>query len=177
MTSVSEAHNEAATDEVRNFMLDPATVRLWRSETGKLRMEIAGDRCVLHVKVARGFPISDPDHYVSFRDDDDKDMGMVQDPTKLEPRTRKIVERELHKRYFVPVIQRIRSIKEQYGVGHWVVDTDKGPREFVVRGMSDSIWEVGGNRLIVVDVDGNRYDIPDYTELDHRSYRLIEDVL
>jgi hypothetical protein len=102
---------------------------------------------------------------------------MVVDASKLEPRTRKIVEAELQKRYFVPIITRIHSIKEEYGVGHWIVDTDRGRREFVVRGMSDSVWEVGGRRLIIIDADNNRYDIPDYAELDYRSYRLIEDVL
>jgi len=174
---MTDATDEAPDESIGAHQLDPDEVRLWRTEAGKLRLEIAGDRCVLHVKIARAFPVSAPDRYIGFRDEDDKDIGMVVDPSKLEPRTRRIVEEEIGKRYFVPVITRIHSIKEEYGVGHWIVDTDRGPREFVVRGMRDSIWEVGGQRLIIIDADNNRYDIPDYAELDYRSYRLIEETL
>jgi hypothetical protein len=174
---MTDRTDETPEEDVGRNHLDPEKVRLWRAPTGKLRMEIVGDRCVLHVKVARAFPVSAPDHYIGFRDEDDKDVGMVVDPGKLEPRTRQIVEDELRKRYFVPIIKRIHSIKEEYGVGHWIVDTDRGRREFVVRGMRDSIWEVGERRLIVIDADNNRYDIPDYAELDYRSYRLIEEAL
>jgi len=174
---MADTIHETSEDDLGAHELDPEKVRLWRTETGKLRMEITDDRCVLHVKVARAFPVSDPDHYIGFRDEDDKDIGMVPDPSKLESRTRRIVAEEVRKRYFVPVITRIHSVKEEYGVGHWIVDTDRGRREFVVRGMRDSIWEVSGNRLIVIDADNNRYDIPDYTELDYRSYRLIEETL
>ncbi len=175
---MTDTSNDADIDEDSNsHELDPEKIRLWRTSAGKVRMEIVGDRSVVHVKIARAFPVSDPDHYIGIRDEDDKDIGMVVDPSRLESRTRKIVEEEIHKRYFVPVITRIHSVKEEYGVGHWIVETDRGPREFVVRGMRDSIWEVGESRLIVIDVDNNRYDIPNYTELDYRSYRMIEETL
>jgi hypothetical protein len=169
--------HDAPDEGVAEHILDPTKVRLWRTEAGKIRMEIEGDRSVLHVNIARAFPVSHPEHYIGFRDEDDKDVGMVVEPGKLDPKTRKIVDEQLRKRYFVPVITRIHSIKEEYGVGHWIVETDRGHREFVVRGMRDSIWEVGEQRLIIIDADNNRYDIPDYTELDYRSYRLIEETL
>ena len=34
--------------------------------------------------------------------------------------------------------------------------------------------KVGGNRLILTDVDGNRYEIKDYLALDRKSFRKLE---
>ncbi|MFQ6097827.1 MAG: DUF1854 domain-containing protein [Armatimonadota bacterium] len=158
-------------------LLDPNKVRIWRSDDGRVRMEIADERCVLHVKVARCFPLSHPQRYIGFRDEDDKDIGTIVEPSELDPESQCVVEEELRKRYFVPIITRIHEIKEEFGVAYWRVDTDKGPREFVVRGLHDDIHELDGNRVLIVDVDGNRFDIPDYTALDPKSYALIEKIL
>jgi len=169
------AGEDPESSEVR--MLDPARVRLWRSETGHLRMDIKDERCILHVKVACAYPLSSPDQHMGFRDAADTDIGMVFNPRELDPESYALVKEELKRRYFVPVITRIYQVKEEFGVGYWDVDTDKGRREFIVRGIRDSIREIGERRLIITDVDNNRFDIPDIEALDARSYRMIEKVL
>jgi hypothetical protein len=158
-------------------LLDPARIRLWRGDTGHLRMELANERCILHVKVACAYPISDTEHYIGFRDLADVDIGMVPDPDRLDPKSRELVREELKKRYFVPKVTHIYEVKEEFGVGYWDVDTDMGRREFIVRGIRDSVREIGASRLIITDVDNNRFEIEDIEALDPVSYRLIEKVL
>jgi hypothetical protein len=75
------------------------------------------------------------------------------------------------------VIERIKSIREEYGVVYWSVETDHGPRDFVCRGLRDSLVELSDGRLIVSDVDGNRFAIPDYTNLSRAAQAVLDRVL
>jgi hypothetical protein len=177
MTANEDTTLAQSIPEVHERLLDPHKVRVWRGPDGRVRMEIEGDRGIIHVRVARCFPLSRPGRYIGFRDEADKDIGTVVEPSELDAESQRVVEEELKKRYFVPVITRIDEIREEFGVSYWTVDTDKGPREFVVRGLHDDIYEMEGNRILVIDVDGNRFDIPDYSVLDPKSYALIEGIL
>ncbi len=102
---------------------------------------------------------------------------MVKDPKELDPQSRKIVEEELDKRYLVSIIKKIRSIRTDFGTSYWDVDTNRGRRDFVIQGVQDNVVWLGERRLLLVDVDGNRFEIPDYSSLDKKSAALLEEVL
>ena len=157
--------------------LDPGIVKLFRSELGWLRLEVKDDRCYLDVKVARTFPLSNPDQYYGFLNAKDKVIGVVVDPSKLDRNSKKIAEEELVRRYFTPIIRRFLRMKEEYGAVYCDVETSMGPREFVVKGIRDSILDLGDGRVLIMDVDGNRYMVEDWPKLDDRSRRLLERVL
>jgi hypothetical protein len=57
------------------------------------------------------------------------------------------------------------------------VDTDRGPRQFILRGLRDSVHEIEPGRYLINDVDGNRFEIPQITGLDHRSQTVWEQVV
>ena len=153
-------------------LLDPAIIRLFL-HGGVLRMTLEGDRSYLRVMLVRSFPLSDPDRYWGLLDGAGKEIGVITEPSKLSPESRAAANEELEKRYFIPLIQRVVRTKEDYGSIVWTVETDKGDRVFTVRNMKDNIVELGGPRLLLVDVDGNRYEIPDMRQLDPKSYDLI----
>ena len=153
-------------------ILDPAAVRLFR-QAGMLRMTLGDDRSYSVVTLVRAFPLSDPDRYWGLLDGAGKDIGVIVDPSQLDSGSRDVALEELEKRYFIPVIERVARTKEDYGSIVWTVQTDKGERTFTVRNMKDSIVELGGSRILLVDVDGNRYEIPDIRRLDPKSYDLV----
>lgn len=162
----------ADTDTFALRMLDPKQVRVFR-EAGVTRLTLANDRSWIKVSVARAFPLSDPDHYVGFLDAAGKDMGMLYDPSLLDTGSRHIVEEDLERRYFVPVVERVQSVKEEFGTVYWKVETDKGEKEIIVRNLRDNLQELSSTRLIITDVDGNRFEFPDITKLDGRSQSII----
>ena len=41
----------------------------------------------------------------------------------------------------------------------------------------NNLVQLGGRRVLVIDVDGNRFEIEDYTSIDSRYSRLIESLL
>lgn len=75
------------------------------------------------------------------------------------------------------VIEVISSLRNEFGVSYWDVQTDRGNREFVVRNVSESAQWISPRRLLLIDVDGNRFEIPDIDLLDKRSISLIEMVI
>ncbi len=160
-----------------NMMIDPKRVHFFRGEDGALKMTAEGDRSFLRVRVSRSFPLSDPGHYVGLRDGGDGEIGLIKDLRELPPDQRQLVEEELDKRYFIPVVHRIQDIKEEFGIVTWDVETDRGSKRYIVRGLKDNVYEQGDCRLLVTDVDGNRFEIPDYTLLDVRSRAKLELIL
>lgn len=102
-----------------------------------------------------------------------KEIGVVRDIQKIDPQSRKIVEEELEMMYFIPKITRINRIRSERGSYKWMVETDRGEREFDVRHRED-IRIIESNRVIVKDVDGNRFEIPNYSRLDSHSRSMLE---
>ena len=81
---------------------------------------------------------------------------------------------ELERRYFVPDIIKVNEIKEQVGHILWKVTTNKGEREFTLTDMSSNIINLGGGQLLLTDVYGNRYRIPDISKIDDKTMQIIE---
>ncbi|MCI8554700.1 MAG: DUF1854 domain-containing protein [Clostridiales bacterium] len=128
------------------------------------------------VAVHRCFPFSDPDHYVSIREPEagGKEIGLVEDLAALPPHTQELLNEQLALRYFVPRIEKIRSIREEYGYSYWEVTTDHGACRFTVRMGGGSVYSVGGSRYMINDIDGNRFEIPDLYRLTAREIRELD---
>jgi len=157
--------------------LDPGRVKLFTDSTGKLRMLIEDDRCYLEVEAVRTFPLSEPDRYIGFLDGASKVIGVVVEPGEMDAGSLLLAQDCLRRHYFVPTIFRINSIREEFGAMYWDVETDHGRREFVVKGIRDAVEELGDGELLLPDVDGSRYRIADWRQLDLRSQRLLERVV
>jgi hypothetical protein len=165
---------------------NPRMIRLFRSGTpGDVTVRATVDdpaigpaRSWRRVQVARAFPLSMPDQYIGLRDAADKDIGMLPTLEGLDAESRKIIDEELTRRYFLPVIQRVITVKEEYGITTWEVDTDKGRHTFMVQNLRESVWEmVPGERAIITDKDGLRYEFPDIQRLDAKTMHVLSRVL
>lgn len=157
--------------------LDPAQARFEQTPGGFVKLTIGADEVYPRVAVYRAFPFSYPDRYISVRDLEGNEIGMIRDLRDFDAETVQLITRELDRRYFTPVISRIESIKEEFGYAYWNVETDAGPRRFTVRDMQVNVVLLGPQHVLIIDVDGNRYEIPDYTKLDAKSRRYIENLL
>lgn len=153
-------------------ILDPKRMRIFRI-AGVPRLTLRDDRSWIKVAVARAFPLSDPEHYLGLLDGDGKDIGLLHDPGHLDPESRQIVEEELEKRYFVPMVERVLTVKEEFGTIYWTVETDRGQKEIIVRNLRDNLQELSASRVIITDVDGNRFEFADVSKLDGKSQGAI----
>ncbi len=128
------------------------------------------DRIFLH----RAFPFDYPYSYISVLDADSAEIGIIAHVDELSEDAAKMLRAELDRKYYTPVIKQILSVKDKFGYSYWKVDTDEGLLEFTLHDTFQSMLKVGGSRIFVNDIDGNRYEIPDIEALDRASYRKIE---
>jgi hypothetical protein len=159
-------------------MLDPERLRFSYAPEGTVRLEIVGQRCYLSVEIQRSFPIDEQNHYLSVRntlDEERPEIGIIADAGELGPESALVVERELYRRYFVPQIQGVSYLKEEFGVVNFTVDTDRGRREFSVRQPHENLRYIGDGRMLIVDIDGCRYEVPDLSRLDRKSVAALRD--
>jgi hypothetical protein len=158
-------------------MLEPAQVRLEKDRPGWLLLTVTGEeKQEYRVKPIRTFPLTDPEHYISLLDDDENEIGVIEDPLKLEPESQSVLAGILEHTYFLPLVQKINKITEEFGVYRWEVETNKGDRTFEVRGRDDVRFVAGGH-VLVRDIDGNRYHINGINRLDPESRALLDVLL
>ena len=128
------------------------------------------DRIFLH----RAFPFDFPYAYISVLDSDSTEIGIIREVDELGEEYSRMLRDELDRKYYTPVIRQILSVKDKFGYSYWKVKTDEGELDFTCRDTFSSLLKVGGNRVFVNDIDGNRYEIPDLEGLDRKSFKKIE---
>ncbi|NLJ73911.1 MAG: DUF1854 domain-containing protein [Firmicutes bacterium] len=129
------------------------------------------------VDVYLSFPFSYPEQFISIRDEEGEEIGLIYDLSELDSVSREAVQQELKWRYFTPKIERITSYKEEFGHTYWGVITERGRENFVTRGRDQAIRIVSETRILIIDVSGNRFEIPDLRKLDARSRQYVETLL
>ena len=157
--------------------VDAGKVRLFKDPDWVLRMTIEGDRSYLLVKVVRAAPLTQPDRYFCILDIKDEAICMLEDLDQLEKNSHPFVFEEMERRYLTAEIESIESLQNEYGVSYWNVETNRGTREFVAKSVAEHAQWLGERRLMIFDVDGNRFEVTDIDKLDKRSQGLLESVL
>lgn len=164
------------------IFLDPKKVTLFRTGGSAVRAtiddpQLGEERTYLVCQIARAFPLSLAAKYIGLRDAKDKDIGMLETLEGLDPASRKIVDEELARRYFLPQILKVTKVKKEYDTVNFEVDTDKGPRKFAVQNLKDSVFEVTPGRVLLTDRTGSRYEIPDLSKVDTETLAILSRVL
>ena len=154
-------------------MLTPENCRFSRSETGALRTLIDDDFCCLQVVLRRLFPLRKPNEYVSVADGE-HEIGIIEDLRAFDAETRQWLEAELDVYYAVPTITAIHGLKVEYGYYHWRTSTDRGDRDFYVKGRTDNVKAAGVSQLFVTDIHNCRYRINDVAALPGAGRALLD---
>ena len=154
---------EAAVEKVE---LNPA---------GQLVVHMRGGRePVVDARVARCFPWSLPDGYISVRDADGKEIALLQTLDGLDDASRQVVEQELADKVFNPKIRRIVDYRHEFGVTSITAETDRGRVTFQIRSRDD-IRILSRTRGLFRDADGNTYEMEDLDALDAQSRKWLQD--
>ena len=149
-------------------------IKLERKPNGELVAYLSDrDEPVEQVRVARCFPWSCRDGYVSISDSQGRELVLLVDLEGLEPATRELIEQELREKFFVPKILRILDYKAEFDVVSISAETDRGQVTFQIRDRDD-VRLLSPTRALFRDVDGNIYEIEDFTALDRASQRRLE---
>jgi len=161
----SEAHSKSATS------FDG--ISLQYDAYGRLVLTEANGRRHVGVEPIRAFPLSDPLGAVSVCNTEGVEVLWIEDLRETPGEMRKLLEEELRRREFMPVIQRIISVSSNADPSRWEVETDRGVTEFLLKS-EDDVRRVGLRGAILLDSAGMRYIVPDTRQLDSASRRVLE---
>ena len=167
--------SDKQTSDKKDNPIDPAQVCLSRNERGQLVLRTAADtEPIENVRVAKCFPWSLRDRYVSIRDKEGNEQVLLPDLEGMSAETRRLIDQELDAQEFIPTITSVTSIDDNFGVMIWDVQTDRGPIELQIK-TTDDIRRLDQRRILLKDHAGGLFEITDLAELDLQSQRLVED--
>ena len=146
---------------------------LHRDALGRLVLTDPGGRQLVGVTPVRAFPISAPEEGLALCDAQGREVWWVEALGELQPQLRQLVEEELGRRQFMPIIQRVLRISTPAEPSQWEVVTDRGRTRFLLNS-EDDVHCLENHRALVTDAHGVRYLIADTRALDSVSRRLLE---
>lgn len=127
-------------------------------------------RVFLHL----AFPYEQSEAYVSVLDTEGEEIGMIMSVAELNEPSAQAVRHELSRKYYTPKIEKILEMKEKNGYAYWKVELSSGEVSFTVRDNFRSIFRIGNEKIIIYDIDGNRFMIEPLSSLPKSSRRKIE---
>ena len=178
---VKEAESAAGGGETHDTesearYLDPRELRLARTAGGFVSLGM-GCKSWPRAHFYRAFPASAGAEYVCIRDDDGKEIGILESLEGLAPEAAELVREELGRRYYAPVVLKVRSLKEEFGYTYWECATSFGDRRFTVQSGGNNAFQKDASTVLLIDVDGNRFELPATTRLDRKHLRVVEGLL
>jgi len=150
--------------------------RFSENDKGQLVLHRDGHDDVADVRLRRAFPWSKAEEFVSVRDDKGKEIVMIERLSDLAPEQRTVAERFLANNSFLPKIERVERVNNDFGYQMWNVISDRGPLQFRVQEREDIRFLPDG-RFSIKDVDGNIYVMPRVDQLDEHSRHAIRAII
>jgi hypothetical protein len=154
--------------------LSPLDFLLERNPFGKLVLTNADGQRFEGVVPVRAFPVQSPEDGISLVNLDGQEVAWIDQLAQVPPPAQGLIRDELATREFMPVISQIVSVSSFSTPCTWMVTTDRGDTEFVLRGDED-IRRIGSNgALLVADSHGIQFLIRDHAALGALSRKILD---
>ena len=159
-------------------IIDVKDVTFYATEGGFAGMKYNGED-YKHIVLRRIMPIEQPFHYISVADSENKEIGILKAVDDLPDVQRQVVIAELDNRYYSPEVLEVTDVQDKLGYVYLEMHLkNKQGREYnkncAIKDVSRNIRMLTDTSVIIFDVDGNRYIIPDVTLLNRNSMRKLD---
>jgi hypothetical protein len=149
------------------------TFQLRRDSFGKLVLTTEGGEEFVGVIPVRSFPIQAPQKGISLVREGGKEVGWIDDLADAPLEVRALVTQELEGREFIPEILHIKDVSSFATPCTWIVTTDRGDTEFVLK-VDEDIRRVGEASLLVADNHGINFLVRDMYRIDKHSRKILD---
>ncbi len=145
-------------------------LHLARREDGQLWATRGHEECA--VRVRRLFPWSEHDRHISLRDAGNREFALVGPDDRLDEASQRALDEAVAAAGFVLEVTRVVSVDDEIEIRVWTVDSAQGPRVFQTP-LDEWPREMPGGGLMIRDVAGDLYMIPELTRLDAASRSIL----
>ena len=156
--------------EIRDVIPEVSSIVLRAAADG--RLHVLSDERYVPVRLRQCFPWSEPGLHLSLRDDQDREVAIVDDPADLDPESRAALEQALAAAGFVLEVTRVLDIEEEVEIRQWIVDTRQGRRSFQTH-LDDWPRTLPNGGILIRDVAGDLYRLAAPREMDRKSRELL----
>lgn len=163
-------------DKLHIEFLNPENCVFSFNDNGFLIMNLNGESKG-RVKLIRTYPYSLTDEYICVHDLEDNEIGIIRDLKELDKASKESAVKELESRYYCPTVTAVKSVKERMGHFYFQTVIDGKEKNFTVRDITKNMRFASGDTLLIFDMDGNRYIIPELEKIEAKSKRLLEPYL
>ncbi len=153
--------------------MTPVAFELTRNSFGQLILTQPDGRVVQGVMPVRAFPIQSPEQGIALMDVDGHEVVWLDALIDVPQPAQGLIRDALESREFMPEIQAIVSVSSFSTPCTWVVKTDRGDTQFVLRGDED-IRRLAGQTLLVSDSHGIHFLIRDLDKLNKDSRKILD---
>ncbi len=122
------------------------------------------------------FPATNPDDYISLRvwnrDGSEREIGVLRNLELWPMESQILVRAALERRYWLQTVTGVDDIEMELGHLTLEVRTLHGPRRFTMRWSQAQVQDFGESGKILLDLDDNRYLVPDVEALPPKEQEL-----
>jgi hypothetical protein len=153
--------------------MTPVAFELSRNAFGQLALTLPDGRVVQGVMPVRAFPVQSPEQGIALMDTDGHEAVWLDALSDVPQPAQGLIRDALESREFMPEIQTIVSVSSFSTPCTWVVKTDRGDTQFVLRGDED-IRRLAGQTLLISDSHGIHFLIRDLDKLNKDSRKILD---
>lgn len=139
-----------------------------------LSMEMKGKSSYNRVELHRLFPFGDGDKFISVMDSDSVEIGIIKNLDDFPEDMRALISAELERKYYVCKLSRIINIKDRFGFTYWDAVGENGNVSFTLTGASSNVIKNKDGKIFILDIDGNRYELPPADQLDRATLKKLD---
>jgi len=159
-------------------ILEISQAEFYATEGGFVGLKYKGEDHK-HIVLRRLMPIKHPLSYISVADNENKELAILKSVADLPEAQQKIVTTELDNRYYSPEVLEVTDVQDKLGYVYLEMRLkNKQGKEYnkncAIKDVSRNIRMLTDTSVIIFDVDGNRYIIPDVTLLNRNSMRKLD---
>ena len=159
---------------MERIYIDKYTGRLERTDLYLVKLTLKNGDIYEELEPRMLFPFTNHSMYISLLNKQEKEVAFIRDLAELDEASANALKECFSEYYMIPKILRVLSCEDKFGNLKWTVETDRGEITFQIKNRHNDIKHLWGTpRVIVRDSNDNRYEIPNYKELDSRSARLL----
>jgi ABC-type multidrug transport system ATPase subunit len=158
--------------------LTPENCHLSTGSRGALEATLEDSQVFRGVFAVNLFPASNPDDYISLRvwnrDGSEPEIGILRKLNCWPVQAQSLVREALSRRYYLQTVTGFDAIRLELGHLSIAARTDHGPRCFTMRWSQSYVQDFGERGKVLVDLDDNRYLVPDVDALPSRERDLFQ---